>query len=72
LAPGRIDILLPDFELGVQQPDLGEGEHLVRDEVEATFVDLKRRIRFFEKRKKNFINLVFGFPHFNLMAKRHW
>ena len=32
-SPRRVGVLLSDLELGVEKPDLGEGEHLVRDQV---------------------------------------
>ena len=37
----HVNVLLPNFKLSVEQPDLGEGEHLVRDQVQAALVNLE-------------------------------
>ena len=44
-APGGVNLLLPDLELRVQQPQLGEGELLVRQQLERRAVHLPRPLR---------------------------
>ena len=44
-APSGVQLLLPDLELRVQQPQLGEGELLERQQLECRAVHLPRPLR---------------------------